>query len=116
MNRHSHTGTFFMLMLAALLLPSASFGGEAAGGRNDPKNGFCNEFGGSSYKAEGGKQAGGCPTEGRVGTCLVHKGRGNESRYRYYTDFPGFGVKPKGGAAVAAGRQCAKLKGEWTPN
>lgn len=60
--------------------------------------------------------AGACPTEGRVGTCLVYKGRKNESRYRYYTNFPGFGIKPKGGAAAAAERQCAKLKGEWTPN
>ena len=52
----------------------------------------------------------------RVGTCLVYKGRSDESRYRYYTNFPGFGVKPKGGVAVAAESQCAKLKGTWTPN
>ena len=88
--------------------------------------GFCNEFTGSSYKAERVKRtckgqggtflAGACPTEGRVGTCRVYKGRNDESLYRYYKNFPGFGVKPKGGVAAAAESQCAKLKGTWTPN
>jgi len=57
-----------------------------------------------------------CPTEGRIGTCRVNNGRNDESLYRYYTNFPGFGVKPKGGATTAAERQCVKLKGEWIPN
>ncbi|MGZ5441350.1 MAG: hypothetical protein ACXW5U_05510 [Thermoanaerobaculia bacterium] len=60
--------------------------------------------------------AGPCPTEGRVGSCLVHKGENSESYYRYYTGFPGFGVKPIGGAAAAAESQCAMLKGEWIAN
>ncbi|MDA8178112.1 MAG: hypothetical protein ACYC34_06225 [Desulfobacteria bacterium] len=126
MSRHSHTGTSFLLMLAALLLPLASLGGDGAGSCNNTASGFCNEFTGSSYKAERVKRsckgqggaflAGACPTEGRVGTCRVNKGRNDESLYRYYKNFPGFGVKPKGGVAAAAERQCAKLKGEWTPN
>ena len=141
MSHRSHTGTSFLWMLAALLLPLASFGGEVnrssanvsvatpstiAGSCNNPASGFCNEFTGSSYKAERVKRtckgqggtflAGACPTEGRVGTCRVYKGRNDESLYRYYKNFPGFGVKPKGGVAAAAESQCSKLKGEWTPN
>ncbi|MEK6696588.1 MAG: hypothetical protein AABY98_05450 [Candidatus Deferrimicrobiota bacterium] len=141
MSHHTHTSTSFLLMLAALFLPLASFGGDGnssstnasvatpatiAGSCNNPASGFCNEFTGSSYKAARVKRAckgqgvvflaGACPTEGRVGTCLVYKGRNDESRYRYYTNFPGFGTKPKGGVAAAAESQCAKLKGEWTPN
>jgi len=34
MNRHSHTGTSFLLGLAALFLPLASFGGDGAGSCN----------------------------------------------------------------------------------
>lgn len=61
--------------------------------------------------------SGACPTEGRVGTCLVNKGKSTESRYRYYTSFPGSGIVPAGGAAAAAASQCTRtLKGEWTPN
>ena len=66
MSRHPHTGTSFLLMLAALLLPSAGFGADGdrssantgvatpasiAGSCNNPASGFCNEFTGSSYKA-----------------------------------------------------------------
>ena len=141
MSHRSHTGISFLWMLAVLFLPPASFGGEVnrssanagvatpatiAGSCNNPASGFCNEFTGSSYKAERVKRSckgqGGaflavaCPTEGRVGTCLVNKGRNDESLYRYYKNFPGFGVKPKGGVAAAAESQCSKLKGEWTPN
>jgi hypothetical protein len=141
MSHRSHTGTSLLLMLAVLFLPLASFGGDAnsgsttaraataatiAGSCNNAASGFCNEFTGSSYKAErvqrtckgqgGVFLAGACPTEGRVGTCLVYKGRNDESLYRYYANFPGFGVKPKGGVAAAAKSQCADLKGEWTPN
>ena len=57
-----------------------------------------------------------CPTEGRFGTSLVSKRRSTESRYRYYKNFPGVGIKPAGGVAAAAESHCAKLKGEWTPN
>ena len=141
MRRHSRTGTSFLLMLAALFLPLASFGGDGnssstiagvatpsaiAGSCGNPASGFCNEFTGSSYRAErvertckrqgGTFLAGACSTEGRVGTCRVYKGRNDESLYRYYKNFPGFGVKPKGGVAAAAESQCSKLKGEWTPN
>jgi len=141
MRRHSRNGTSFLLMLAALFLPLASFGGDGnssstiagvatpsaiAGSCGNPASGFCNEFTGSSYRAErvertckrqgGTFLAGVCPTEGRVGTCRVYKGRNDESLYRYYKNFPGFGVKPKGGVAAAAESQCSKLKGEWTPN
>lgn len=141
MSHHSHTGTSFMLLLAAAFLPLASYGGDggssstnasvttpatAAGSCNNTASGFCNEFTGSSYKAAGVERAckrqgvmflaGACPTEGRVGTCLVYKGKNTESQYRYYTNFPGSGVKPTGGVAAAAESQCTKLKGEWTPN
>jgi hypothetical protein len=126
MSHRSHTGITFLLMLAALFLPSASFGGDGAGSCNNPASGFCNEFTGSSYKTErvqrtckgqgGVFLAGACPAEGRVGACLVYKGRNDESLYRYYKNFPGFGVKPKGGVAAAAESQCADLKGAWTPN
>ena len=142
MNHHSHTGTtLFMMMLAAAVAqlagcsdgdagnstsPSGSTPATVAGSCNNAASGFCNEFTGSSYKAasvqrvcDGQKmkfQAGACPTEGRVGSCLVYKGKKTESRYRYYTNFPGFGVTPKGGVAAAAESQCSKLKGEWTPD
>jgi len=106
--------------------PSGATPATMAGSCNNAASGFCNEFTGSSYKAERVKRsckgqggaflAGACPTEGRVGTCLVNKGRNDESLYRYYKNFPGFGVKPKGGPAAAAESQCAKLKGTWTPN
>lgn len=97
-----------------------------AGSCNNAASGFCNEFTGSSYKSasaqrvcEGQKMiflAGACPTEGRVGSCLVYKGKSTESHNRYYTKFPGFGITPTGGVAAAAESQCTKLKGEWTPN
>jgi hypothetical protein len=142
MNYHPHTSTtLFMMMLAAIVAqlagcsdggagnstsPSGSTPATVAGSCNNAASGFCNEFTGSSYKAasvqracDGQKmkfQAGACPTEGRVGSCLVYKGKNTESRYRYYTNFPGFGVTPKGGVAAAAESQCTKLKGEWTPD
>ena len=89
MSHHTHTSTSFLLMLAALFLPLASFGGDGnssstnasvatpatiAGSCNNPASGFCNEFTGSSYKAARVKRAckgqgvvflaGACPTEG----------------------------------------------------
>jgi hypothetical protein len=122
---------FFMLMLAAAVLPLAGCGGGSrsstiAGSCNNAASGFCVEYTGSDYKAmkmqrvcEAQKSAflaGTCPTEGRVGSCLVYKGKNSESYYRYYTGFPGFGVKPKGGVAAAAESQCSRLKGEWIAN
>ncbi len=98
-----------------------------AGSCNNGARGFCNEFTGSSYKVERVKRSckegngvkylgGACPTEGRIGTCIVYKGKNTESLYRYYKNFPGYGVKPAGGVAAAAENQCTKLKGEWIPN
>jgi len=46
----------------------------------------------------------------------MYKGKNNESYYRYYTSFPGFGIKPKGGVAAEAEKQCTEMKGEWIPN
>ena len=99
----------------------------AAGSCNNTSGGFCNEFTGASYKIERVKKsckegrgifylAGACPTEKLVGKCVVYKGKNTESNYSYYTNFPGYGVKPAGGVAVAAKNQCNKLKGEWIPN
>jgi len=97
-----------------------------AGSCNNTASGFCNDFTGSSYKAANverscNKQkltflAGACPTEKRVGSCVMYKGKNSESYYRYYTSFPGFGIKPKGGVAAEAEKQCAKMKGQWVPN
>jgi hypothetical protein len=135
----AHAG---MLLLVAAFLSLASFAGAGssnstnasvtmaattAGSCNNTASGFCNEFTGPSYKSarvketcKGGQGmmylSGACPTEGRIGTCLVYKGKSTESKYRYYTNFPGFGIKPAGGVAVAAENQCTKHKGEWTPN
>jgi len=127
-----------MLLFAVAILPMASFaaagGGKAAnasvttaGSCNNASSGFCNEFTGSSYKVERVKRScmavkgvkylsGACPTEGRIGTCIVYKGKNTESKYRYYKNFPGFGIKPAGGVTLAAEDQCTKLKGEWIPN
>lgn len=122
---------YYLSALVAVL--SLSIGNAAksaspkvAGSCNNPASGFCNEFTGSAYKAANVEKsckkqklaflAGACPTEGRVGSCLVYKGKNSESVYRYYTNFPGYGIKPKGGAAAEAQQQCAKMKGEWAPN
>jgi hypothetical protein len=59
---------------------------------------------------------GACPAQGRVGTCTVYKGKNTESQYRYYNNFPGYGIKPKDGVAAEAARQCGKLKGVWSSN
>jgi hypothetical protein len=134
MSHNSHTGTLFIMILTALSLPLTGFGSDSsnsskarppkiAGSCNNTASGFCNEFNGSSYKAAGVERAckgqgliflaGACPSEGLVGTCVVYKGKNTESRYRYYTTFPGFGIKPAGGVAAAAESQCTALKGEW---
>ncbi|MBA3006661.1 MAG: hypothetical protein KJ900_08565 [Proteobacteria bacterium] len=118
------------VMVAILSFPSWSFAGSPnaiiAGSCNNTASGFCNEFNGSSYKATNVEKsctrqkmtflAGTCPTEGRVGSCLMYKGKDNESYFRYYASFPGFGIKPKGGVAAAAEKQCFQMKGEWIPN
>ena len=96
-----------------------------AGSCNNVASGFCNEFTGSSYKPASVQRSceaqkmlflsGACPAEGRVGTCLVYKGKSTESYYRYYGNFPGAAVS--GGAATAAEGQCGRaLKGEWRPH
>ncbi len=127
-----------MVLFAAACLPTPGVAGTGstntaatssvpAGSCGNSASGFCNEFTGSSYKVERVKKscregngvkylAGACPTEGRIGTCTVYKGKNSESKYRYYVNFPGFGIKPAGSAAVAAQNQCTKLKGEWIPN
>jgi len=128
-----------VLLLLFILLPPTNFAcasskissitipAPTAGSCNNATSGFCNEFTGSSYKIERVKKSckegqgvmylvGSCPTEKRVGTCIVYKGKNTESNYRYYSNFPGYGIKPVGGVAVAAETQCTKLKGEWIPN
>jgi len=114
--------------LLAFVLSLASFNVHAtiAGSCNNTASGFCNEFSGSAYKADKVQTScqrqgmkflsGACPTQERVGTCIVYKGKNTESRYRYYNNFPGFGIKPKGGVAAEAKLQCSDLKGEWTSN
>ena len=132
MNHHSRTTTFFMLMLTAAVLPLASCsdggssGSPTAGSCDNAASGMCVEYTGAGYTALSMQRvcesqklaflAGACPIEGRVGSCLVYKGKRNESHYRYYTGFPGFGIKPKGGVAAAAEEQCTSLKGGWTPS
>lgn len=96
-----------------------------AGSCNNTASGFCNEYTGSSYKAANVEKsckrqkttylAGACPTEKRVGSCVMYKGKNNESYYRYYAGFPGFGIKPKGGVPAEAEKQCAKMNGVWIP-
>lgn len=124
--------TLLHLFVLAVLLsfPSWSFAGNPnilfAGSCNNTASGFCNEFTGSSYKSANVEKsctrqkntflAGTCPTEGLVGSCLMYKGKNNESYYRYYANFPGSGIKPKGGVAPEAEKQCARMKGEWIPN
>jgi hypothetical protein len=123
--------SYYVVVLAAVLSSFSCSVAECANSRiagscENTASGFCNEFTGSSYKAanvekscKGQKMTfltGACSTVGRVGSCLTYKGKNNESYYRYYTSFPGFGIKPKGGVAVEAEKQCAKMKGEWTPN
>lgn len=131
-----HSGRIISIMLllsaAALLLASDSKNANAttppalAGSCLNSASGFCNEFTGSSYKADRVARsceqqrmtflAGECPTGERVGTCLVYKGKDSESYYRYYPRFPGFGMTPAAGVAAEAQRQCTQLQGEWTPN
>jgi hypothetical protein len=121
-------------LTVALLLGILACGSDAssdaaapsklAGSCNNANAGFCNEFTGSSYTPAGVEDSckaqgagivflpGLCPSDGRVGTCLVRKGTSTESYYRYYAAFPG---TPS--AAAAAEKQCVgTLKADWTPN
>lgn len=56
-----------------------------------------------------------CPTNNAVGSCLRDKGKKSESRFVFYTNFPGYGVSLTPEAVAEAGNdQCANLmKGEW---
>ena len=113
---------------AAAGTPPGAAGAEPAtmaGSCRNAAGGFCNEFTGASFKPASVQRAcrgqkvaylaGACPAAERVGSCLLNGGKNTESRYRYYTGFPGHGVRAKGGVAAEAERQCARLKGEWTP-
>lgn len=102
---------------------------KLVGSCSNASAGFCNEFTGSGYTAASVEKdckalgagivflPGACPTDSRVGTCLVRKSTSTESYYRYYASFPGTGTTTPSSAAAAAEKQCAgSLKGEWAPN
>lgn len=98
----------------------------AAGSCNNAQMGFCNEFTGTSYDAKSSRRMcesqkmqylpASCPSEGRVGSCLVYKGKKTESNYVYYSSYPGTRLRGGATAASAASKQCAQLKGEWRPH
>ena len=95
----------------ALFLALGFTGGNAVaseaviGSCNNPAGGMCIEYTGAGYKdaqplqrvCEAQKATflagAACPTVERVGTCVRHKDKPEESRYRYYTSFPGSGMK-----------------------
>jgi hypothetical protein len=131
MGSHCMKELYYVSVLVAVLSFSSwnvaeSASSMIAGSCNNAASGFCNEFTGSSYKAANVERsckkqnltyiAGACPTKKRVGSCVVYKGKNSESYYRYYANFPGFGIKPKGGVAAEAKEQCANMKGQWVPN
>ena len=131
MSHRSHTVTSVVLLFATVILPLAGCSRESgpatsAASCNNAPSGFCVEYTGSDYRAmktqriceaqKGEFLAGPCPTEGQVGSCIVQKGKNSEAFYRYYSGFPGLGVKPTGGAAAAGESQCTMLKGEWIAN
>ncbi len=123
---------FAMVALGGLLVgysdrtAAADIRAPSAGSCNNAPMGFCNEFTGSSYKAARVQRScemqkvqylpGACPSEGRVGACVVYKGKNSESNYIYYTNFPG--MRLRGGVTVAAeaAKQCVQMKGEWHSN
>lgn len=135
-------GLLLVMLLGALACTSCSSSSSGAdnadaaaapatlaGSCNNAGSGFCNEFTGSGYTAAGVEKdcnalgAGivflpaACPTDSRVGTCLVRKGTSTESYYRYYANFPGGGTATPTSAAAAGEKQCTgTLKGGWTPN
>lgn len=120
-SRHS-----LSLVAGILLITSFNVHASSAGSCNNKSGGFCNEFTGSAYKAEKVQKscqrqnmtftADNCPSPKQVGTCVIYQGKNTESQYRYYNNFPGYGIKPKEGVAAAAERQCDKLKGKWIAN
>lgn len=129
MKRHSRAATNYCLMIASALSVASCGGSGSAdsiivGSCETTATGFCIDYGADFKGAtlerlcksqKGEYSAGVCPAEGRVGSCLVNKGKKSVSTYRYYAGFPGFGVTPEGGAAAAAEEQCVKsIKGEWT--
>ncbi len=101
--------------------PAAST--NIAGSRQNEAGGFCVEYTGADYQSARVEKtctsqknafiAGACPAGGRVGTCVVYKGKRSEASYRYYSGFPGYGITPKEGVVVASQDQCGKLKGAW---
>lgn len=130
----------FMFLLATTTLPLKSFGADGsanstsasttepsvtAGSCWNPAGGFCNEFTGTSYTATTTKRIcdgqglrylpGTCPPEGQLGTCLMYKGLSTESKYHYYTNFPGFRNNTNGSIAAAKDQCSNLLKGEWVP-
>lgn len=62
--------------------------------------------------------AGACPTANAVGSCLRDRGKKAESRFVYYTNFPGYGVTLTPDAVAKDGAdQCTQfMKGEWRAN
>ena len=98
----------------------------SAGSCNNAPMGFCNEFTGSSYDAKSTRRvcesqknqfmSGTCPTESRVGACLVYKDKKTESNYVYYASYPGIRLRGGAAAVTEAAKQCVQLKGEWHPN
>ena len=113
--------------LANAFLQAARGDDVGAGSCDRPATGNCDEWTGPSWKAlktkrlcesqKGTFLPGSCPVEGRVGTCLRGKGKGDESRLIYYAAFPGYGAKFTLAAVAAQGEdQCTRLmKGVWIP-
>ena len=126
MKKFQYLFPFTVVLFLSIGSVAESAGPVTAGSCNNRAGGFCNEFTGPSYKAANVEKsctkqkmaflAGACPAEGRVGSCIVYKGRNDESSYRYYGSFPGYGVKPKAGVVAEAEKQCSMLKGAWSPN
>lgn len=117
---------YVSLLASALFLASFNVYAALVGSCNNTAGGFCNEFNGSAYKADRVEKtcqrqgmkflSGVCTAKGSVGSCTVYKGTNMESQYRYYNNFPGYGIKPKNGVAAEAARQCNNLKGVWSSN
>ena len=108
--------------LASSATPSAA---EAFGSCINTPSGYCTEYAGASFKGQQTPRKacdaikmtyleGACPIEGLVGSCVQNKGKNNETRGRYYTNFPGYGMKlTQADVAIEGARQCAQAKGQW---
>lgn len=141
MTPESRCSTSLLAMLAVAVASLAGCGGgnggapgasaaapaEIIGSCNVPATGNCTEWIGSAWKgptldrlcaSQNGTYLPGakCPVEGQVGACLRDKGNDQESRFVYYTAFPGYGMKFTPEKVAASGeRQCTKfMKGEWS--